>query len=165
MARQPEPLYYEEQKFRQPLRFLTAIPPIAISVLAVWQVGFGHQWGKQPMSNAGIIGWTIFLWAIYLRLMTVKLVTELRPGELRVAMRGVWPTRRISLTDVKSVKTVTYNPLRDWGGYGVRSTRRGKAYIASGEQGVELEIANGGVVLIGSGRAGELAGAIKKQLA
>ena len=165
MPRNAEPLFYEEQPFRQlRLRILTAIPPVVMSLLAVWQVGLGHRWGNQPMSNASVIGWAVFLWLIYLRLITVKLVTELRPGELRVRMRGLWRSYRIPLNKVKSADAVTFDVVCDWGGYGIRSTRRGTAYLAGGGQGVELEMMSGGVVLIGSLRSGELALEIAKEL-
>ena len=49
--------------------------------LLIWQVILGHPWGKQPMSNANVIGWTMFLWLIYFRLITVRLVTEVRDRE------------------------------------------------------------------------------------
>jgi len=137
---------------------------VAVTLLEKWQVWLGHPWGKQPMSNASVIGWTIFLWLIYFRLMRVKLVTELRPGELRVAMRGLWRSTRISLAGVKSVRSVTFDAARDWGGYGMRSTKRGRAYIAGGDQGVEIEMAGGAVVLVGSQRSKELAGGISRQL-
>ncbi len=142
------------------LRVLTAIPPVSMMLLAIWQIGLGHPWGKNPMSNSGIIGWTVFLWLVYWRLNTIKQITELRPGELRVAMRGLWRSMRISLDQVKSANAVTFDPMRDWGGYGIRNTRRGKAYLTSGNQGVELKLISGRTVLIGSQRAGELAGAI-----
>ena|ERR1700693_6288396 len=166
MGGQTKPLFHEEQSLRQPrLLILTAIPPVAMLLLAVWQVGLGHPWGKQPMSNAGIVGWTIFLWLIYFRLITVKLVTEVLPNELSVAMRGLWRSYRISLAAVQSVHTVTFAPVPDWGGYGVRSIARGKAYIARGNQGVELELKKGGVVLAGSQRPDELVRALEQQLA
>ena len=117
------------------------------------------------MSNAGVIGWAIFLWVVYLRLITVKLVTELKPGELRVAMRGLWRSYSVALSKVKSAQAVTFDAVRDWGGYGIRSTRRGTAYIAGGSEGVELEMVSGGVVLIGSRRSGELAEAIARDRA
>ena len=72
-------------------------------------------------------------------------------------MRGLWRSRRIALSDVKSVKAVTFDAARDWGGYGIRSTHRGTAYIAGGDHGVELEMTNGEVILIGSRRCSELA--------
>ena len=154
-------IFHEEQKFRlMRQRVLLAIPPAGMTLLLIWQVILGHPWGKQPLSNNGVIGWTIFLWLVYLRLVTVRLVTEVRAGELAVAMRGLWRARRIPLGEIKSVKTVNYDPARDYGGYGVRTTRGGTAYIASGNCGVRLELAKG-TVLIGSGRPEELAAAIK----
>ncbi len=166
MPRKPEPMFYEEQAFRQlRLRILTAIPPVVMTLLAIWQVGLGHRWGNQPMSNASVTGWAIFLWLVYLRLITVKLVTELHPGELRVRMRGLRRSYRIPLNKVKSADAVTVDVVRDWGGYGVRSTRRGTAYIAGGGQGVELDMLSGGVVFIGSRRSGELARGIAKESA
>lgn len=166
MPRKSEPLFYEEQSFRQlRLRILTAIPPVVMTWLAIWQAGLGHRWGNQPMSNASVIGWAVFLWLVYLRLITVKLVTELRPGELRVRMRGLRRSYRIPLNKVKSADAVNFDAVRDWGGYGVRSTRRGTAYLAGGGQGVELEMMSGGVVLVGSRRSGELAREIAKETA
>jgi hypothetical protein len=165
MPPKPEPSFYEEQPFRQlRLRILTAIPPVVMTLLAIWQVGLGHRWGKQPMSNASVMGWGIFLWIVYLRLITVKLITELRPGELRVVMRGLWRSYRIPLNKVKKADAVTFD-VRSWGGYGIRSTSRGTAYIAGGSQGVELQLVGGGVVLIGSGHSNELASEIAKQMA
>jgi hypothetical protein len=161
---EPALLFYEEQPFRQSrLRILTAIPPAVMTLLAIWQVGLGHHWGNESMSNGSVIGWSIFLWIVYLRLITVKLVTELRPGELRIRMRGLWRSYRIPLSTVKSADAVTFDTVRDWGGYGIRSTSRGTAYLAGGAEGVELEMVSGGVVVIGSRRSDELARAIVKR--
>jgi hypothetical protein len=163
MPGKPEPLFYEQQSFRQTrLRILTAIPPVALTLVAVWQIGLGHRWGKQPMSDAGLTIWSIFLWLVYLRLMRVKLITEIRPGELRVRMRGLFRSIRIPLDKVNSVTAVTFDPVRDWGGFGFRRTKKGTAYLAYGGEGVELKMTSGGTVLIGSRRATELAGAIER---
>jgi hypothetical protein len=164
MSREAKPLFYEEQPFRQlRLRILTAIPPVLMTLLSIWQVGVGHHWGSESMSNSSVIGWSIFLWIVYLRLITVKLVTEVRPGELRILMRGLWRSYRIPLSRVKSAAAVTFDAARDWGGYGIRSTSRGTAYLADGSEGVELEMASGGVLVIGSHRSAELARAIVKR--
>jgi hypothetical protein len=146
------------------LRLLLAIPPVLMLVVVLWQVVLGHPWGKQPMSNASAIGWTVFLWLVYFRLVTVRLVTDVRPAELSVAMRGLWRERRIPLVEIKSAKTVTYDPVRDYGGFGIRTTSRGKAYIAGGDRGVRLELVKGGAVLIGSAHAEELASVIRRHV-
>jgi hypothetical protein len=155
-------IFHEEQRFRlRRQRVLLAIPPVGMTLLLIWQVILGHPWGKEPLSNASVIGWTIFLWLVYLRLVTVRLVTEVRPGEIAVAMRGLWRARRIPLGDIKSATAVSYDPTRDYGGYGIRTTRSGTAYIAAGNRGVRLELSKGGTVLVGSERPEELLSAIK----
>jgi hypothetical protein len=164
MAEQAPTLFHEEQSLRQKrLLVLTAIPPITMTLLAIWQVGLGHRWGNQPMSNGNMIGWTIFLWLVYLRLITIKLVTDLRPNELSIAMRGLWRSFLIPLSSVKSVQVVTFRPLLDWGGYGIRKNKRGRAFTANGNRGVELQLSKGGIVLVGSQRPDELARALEQQ--
>jgi hypothetical protein len=149
MSRKAERLFYEEQTFRQGrIRILLAVPPSILLVLVIWQVVLGHPWGKHPMSNASLVGWAIFLWLVYLRLVRIRLVTELGPSELLVSMRGLWRTRRIPLSDIKSFEVVKYDPVRDYGGYGIRITRHGIAYIAGGSDGVRLQLISGATVLV-----------------
>ena len=158
-------LFHEQQSFRQRrIRILLAIPPAAMLLILVWQVLLGHAWGTKPVSNASVIGWTIFLWLVYLRLVTVRLVTHVVPGEVSVGMRGLWRERHIPLNEIKTAKVVTYDAARDYGGYGIRMTRRGKAYIAGGNRGVRLELVKGGAVLIGSARPEELLAAIHRHV-
>ena len=158
-----EPFFHEEQAFRQRrVRILLAIPPAAMLLILVWQVLLGHPWGTKPVSNASVIGWTVFIWLVYLRLVTVRLVTHVVPGKVSVGMRGLWRERHIPLNEIKTAKVVTYDAARDYGGYGIRTTRRGKAYIAGGNRGVRLELAKGGAVLIGSARPEQLLAAIHR---
>jgi hypothetical protein len=125
--------------------------------LLIWQVLLGHPWGKHPMSNGEVIGWTVFLWLLYFRLITVRLVTEVRQGELIVKMRGLWRLRRVPLDRILSVETITHDIARDYGGYGFRSIRGGKAYVAHGGRGVRLMLAAGEKLVVGSQQPDELA--------
>lgn len=160
MSRNMGVLFREEQRFRQlSIRLLPAILPAGFTLLLIWQVALGHPAGPHPMSNGDVIGWTIFLWLVYLRLVTIKLVTAVEPGRLSISLRGLWKIRKIPLAEVSRSEAVTYSPA-DYGGYGIRLTKYGKAYIASGDRGVRLTLANGGKVLVGSQRAEELAKAI-----
>jgi hypothetical protein len=153
--------FYEKQSL--PLRRVAIallVPPCIMLGLLIWQVVLGHPWGKNPMSSGNVIGWSVFLWLIYFRLITVRLVTEVRDGTLVVSMRGLWRSRRIPLADILSAETVIFDPERDYGGFGIRSNREGKAYIASGRQGVRLKLTNGAIFVVGSQRPGELAGVL-----
>ena len=108
------------------------------------------------MSNGNVIGWTIFLWIIYVRLLTVRLVTEVRDGNLIVSLRGLWRSRRIPLRDIQTIDAITIDP-RDYGGYGIRSTAEGTAYIASNDEAVKLKLKNGAEIVVGSEYSAELA--------
>jgi hypothetical protein len=130
-------------------------------LLLVWQVLLGHPWGKAPMSNGNVIGWTIFLWLIYLRLITVRLVTEVRGEELTVGMRGLWRSQRVPLSGIQAVETLDYDPVRDFGSYGVRTTRAGTAYLAGAAGGVRIKLAGGKKLVVGSRRPDELAAALR----
>jgi len=164
MSRDRPAVFHEVQRFRsRRIWLMVAIPPFGMTLLLVWQVILGHTWGKQPLSNASVVGWTIFLWLIYLRLITVRLVTDVNPAELRVAMRGFWRQRRIALSDIQTAQIVTYDAARDWGGYGIRNTRRGTAYLAGGDRGVRLKLVKGATVLIGSARPDDLLAAVNQR--
>jgi hypothetical protein len=124
--------------------------------LLIWQVLLGHPWGKHSMSNGDVIGWTVFLWLIYFRLITVRLVTEVRRRELIISMRGLLRLRRVPVDRILSVETITHDIARDYGGYGFRSTRDGKAYVANGGRGVRVTLAGGEKIFVGSQRPDEL---------
>jgi hypothetical protein len=130
--------------------------------LLIWQVALRHTWGKHPISNGDVIGWTVFLWLIYFRLITVRLVTKVRQGELVIAMRGLWRLRRVPLDRILSVETITHDIARDYGGYGFRSTREGKAYVANGGRGVRVTLPAGEKLVVGSQRPDELAEALRR---
>jgi len=129
--------------------------------LLIWQVVLGHPWGKNAISNGNVIGWTIFLWLVYLRLITVRLVTEIRDGELIVALRGLWRSRRVPLDRIQSVEIIDHDPVREFGAYGVRTTRAATAYLAGGAGAVRLALSGGEKLVVGSARAEELAAALR----
>jgi len=159
-------VFREVQRF--PLRRIAlalASPPCFLLGLLIWQVILGHPWGKHSMSNADVVGWTVFLWLVYFRLITIRLVTEVRQGELRIALRGLWRLRRVPLDQIRAVETISHDIARDYGGFGIRSTRDGKAYVASGGRGVRVKLAPGEKLVVGSQRPDELAAALRGSVA
>jgi hypothetical protein len=149
--------FHEVQRFPLArMAVVLAIPPCTMLALLVWQVILGHPFGKIALSNMSVIGWTIFLWILYFRLITVRLVTDVRDRELIIAMRGLWWARRILAADVSSVETIVYDPQLDYGGYGIRKNRDGKAFIATGDRGVRIQLTDGSKLVVGSQRPNEL---------
>jgi len=161
MGKRQPALYHEVQAFRQwPTDLVLAMPPAAMIFITCRQWIWHHPFGNPPASNGGLLFLSVLLVFVYIRLITVRLVTDLRPGELRIRLRGLWRSRKIRREDVRSVKAVSYDPVRDFGGYGIRSGRKGKAYIARGNKGVEVELQDRRKVLIGSQQPDELASRI-----
>jgi hypothetical protein len=96
-------------------------------------------------------------------LVAVLLLLELH---VTVADAGVrirmlpFANRTIDPAQIARWEARTYRPIREYGGWGVRFGPRGRAYNVSGDRGVELTLASGKRVLIGSQRPEELAAAI-----
>lgn len=72
--------------------------------------------------------------------------------------------KHIPYESVRTCTARTYNPLMEYGGWGIRFSSKGKAYNVSGTEGVQLELTQSSPLLIGSQRADELASTINAHL-
>ncbi|MFN2387352.1 MAG: hypothetical protein ABR576_13880 [Thermoanaerobaculia bacterium] len=70
-------------------------------------------------------------------------------------------TARIPISEIARADAIAYRPIRDYGGWGIRGTRRHRAVNARGDQGVLLTRKDGTTLLIGSGRPRELLEALR----
>jgi hypothetical protein len=163
LASSDNPRLFREVQ-RLPLRrtaIVVAVPPLGMLALLIWQVVLGHPGAKNSISNGNVIGWTIFLWLVYLRLITVRLVTEIRNRVLIVALRGLGRKRRVPLDRIQSVEIIDHDPVREFGAYGIRTTRASTAYLAGGRGAVRLSLSGGSKLVVGSNRPDELAAALR----
>jgi hypothetical protein len=150
-------LYTEEQAFRQ--KWLWALL-LGMAVLGVVAVSMAPPpgrpvptWAKPVIVVAMLALMALFAW--------IKLVVTVEPGLLRVHF---FPFRRreVRLAEVRSWQVVTYQPIRDYGGWGIRygGAERGWAYNVSGDRGVLVEYLDGRRLLVGSQRPEALAAAL-----
>ena len=93
----------------------------------------------------------------------LRLITEVRPDGLYLRFAPL-KEKRIPFETIKACAARTYRPIMDYGGWGMRYTRKGNALNVSGNEGVRLEFHRGKSLMIGSQRANELAAAIKDRL-
>ena len=132
------------------ITFLPAV--IALQQLASGNVGGGD--GAMP-------GWTVVLLlslgfglpgAIYafmgeLRVQVKERVLDLRWGYLEVIRK------EISFQDVARAEAVTYSPIRDFGGWGIRYGTKGKrGWTVKGNQALVLHLVDGTRFYVGSDR-------------
>ena len=85
--------------------------------------------------------------------------TTVTETNLTVTFGALFPLyrRQIALQTIASAEAVTYSPLADYGGWGIRGWGRNMALNARGNRGVRLALHDGRHVLIGSQRPDELA--------
>jgi len=155
-------IYREVQRFRQWFLYL----PVLIVTVAVWwqfaeQVVLGRSTAEEPVPT-----WLAWVLAIVFGLgtpaflLTLRLVTEVRPGVLRIRL---FPVSKVEIPTAHILEAAVrhYSPLKEYGGWGVRISRtHGRAYNAYGSLGVQLLVEGRGPVLIGSQRPEELLAAL-----
>jgi hypothetical protein len=147
-------LYREEQRFA-PFLYDLLIGAITIGaiVLAIRNLKV-----PEPVL-AGFLGAVIIAGLMNF----FRLVVEVRNDGLYVRLIP-FPWKRINLSNLISHQPVTYHPIRQYGGWGLRITFRGRAYTIWGNRGVRLEFADGKHILIGSNYPERLDEAIRQLL-
>ncbi|HVF49454.1 MAG TPA: DUF6141 family protein [Pyrinomonadaceae bacterium] len=165
MSQRVNRTYFREvQRFRQWWVWAIMLVPFLIFAYGFYvQVIAGRPWGSKPMSDAELTGVSIMLAVIMLWIYLMRLVTEVRDDALHVHFVLLWRRKAIPYQSIRSVEARTYNPIAEYGGWGIRWGARGWAYNVSGNRGVQLQLDGGKELLVGSGRADELAEAIKRR--
>jgi hypothetical protein len=146
-------------RFREVQRF----SPLLLGALAVGLAGLGAAlWRGAVDRTAVAVGIGLVAAAVVVVLyLGMPLVTEVR-GQCLCVRLVPFPARRIALHDIREVWVRTYRPLLEYGGWGIRFGRQGMAYNARGNRGVQLLLADGRKVLIGSQRPEALLAAIEQ---
>lgn len=165
-------LYSEEQRFSQPWVVLPLVTITVILSLVVWnglyqQLVEGKPWGKRPMPDEvlSVVGPLIlvFLWGVFWLFMELRLTTKVYEDYVLIHFFPLYK-KLVKMSEIKTCNAVTYRPIRDFGGWGIRLRWGETAYTVSGDRGVRLELLNGKKILIGSNTPEKLAMIINKQL-
>jgi hypothetical protein len=122
----------------------------------------GRAWSLEVVLGL-LIGLLLLLFLI---VFLLHMTTEVNATDLYVWF-GWAPSypRVVPISAVRCVEVVTYRPIADYGCWGIRSGRDGeKAYIARGNRGVRIELADGTKLLVGSQRPELLASVLDRAL-
>lgn len=159
-------LFSETQKFRQKWIWSILISVcgflIALFIYGiVKQCIMGIPFGNRPLSNSALIftgGFFISLSILLLILFSrMKLTTRIQEEKLLIKFNPFHGKfMEIPLEDIQKCKLKEFNPILDYGGWGIRKNRDGKAYIISGNRGIMLEFSNNERLLVGSQKSRKL---------
>jgi hypothetical protein len=171
---QPESpcLFREEQHLHQwwltlLLVVLAVVPTFLFGYAMYKQFIQGQPWGDRPMSDTAlaITGPLVILtgWGVVFLVRWMSLLVEVQESAVLIRFRP-FVRRKILFHDIRTCEERTYHPIREYGGWGIRFGKAGRAYNVSGNRGVQLELVDGKRILIGSLRSAELAHAIQEQM-
>jgi hypothetical protein len=164
--------FHEIQQFRQRLLWILLLSTtIFIFIVFVYgmvkQIILGETWGTKPMSDTAlaIVGSIsiLFMGGLTSLFYVLKLITEVKNDGLYIQFFP-FSRQKIPFDNIKKCEVRQYSPIKEYGGWGIRWGRKGKAYNVSGNRGVQLELLKGKPILIGSQRPEELAQAITIQM-
>jgi len=145
--------------------------PLVVGIIAgiAWavflaQVVSGIPVGNHPAPDAAVWAiWAAFGIAFPALFAVMRLETKVQDDRLGYRFFPIhlsW--RMIPREDIVSAVPTTYRPLREFGGWGIRFGRRGRAYTVSGTGGVWITLRDGREFLLGSRRPGDLAEALTR---
>lgn len=167
-------LFSEEQRFDQ-LWLKVPLYVLAVGNVALFAYGFykqilaGKPWGDNPMSDVGLVFVTFFvflIWGVVFFLFEkTKLITAIYEKEIRLRFPPFFFKEKIiPLQMIKKMEVRKYNPITEFGGWGLRYGLRGKAYNVKGNMGLQIQFINSKKLLIGTQKPDQVKWAISKML-
>ena len=123
----------------------------------IQQIILGIPFGNNPASDWGLILFGLLPVLLLFLLFRLRLTTIYDTEGISLSLTWL-SKRRIAWEEVGKAYIRKYNPIREYGGWGLRISivGKGKAYTMGGRYGLQLELRNGSKVLIGTDRPEEL---------
>ncbi|WP_094228924.1 DUF6141 family protein [Methanolobus psychrotolerans] len=149
-------IYREVQKFNQLWVWLLVLLPVAtVWYGAIEQLVYGRPYGDNPASDLGMFAiWVVFGLLLPLFMLSIRLVIEVKADGIYIKFFPIHLSfKYYPFESIVSYSVITYRPLWDYGGWGIRYGSKGKAYNIRGNRGLMLKFKNGKSLLLGSQEA------------
>ena len=145
-------IFYEKQQFRQVWIWMILILILLILLIPIISGVFGVFLNIILLT----IGYC-FIWLFY----SMKLITEIKKDGIQIIFTP-FTNFIIPFNKIRSYKIREYRPILEYGGWGIRFNRTGKAYTVSGKIGLQIELSNGKEILIGTENPDKLLQSLNK---
>lgn len=142
--------------------WIITLTPVVIILGSGFAVFKSHDADRTEGLIALGIAFVITL-GLSIWLRSLRLETRIGNGMLFVQFHGLPRAKReIDLRDVKKLEIVTYDPLFEYGGWGLRySFKKGWCYNVSGDKGLRITYSDGKQFLLGTEKPEELREALR----
>ncbi|OYW91404.1 MAG: hypothetical protein B7Z18_09690 [Alishewanella sp. 32-51-5] len=151
----PAQSYQEQQSFRYTWGYWICLAITVLFAYGSWQQLYLQQpFGDKPAPD-------LLLLMLSLLLLTLVVVLHFSSLQLRLEQDGLavrftpffWRWRQHQWHEIQSCDVVTYRPLGDYGGWGIRGSKHNRCYNVAGNQGLRIRLKNGASLLIGTQQA------------
>ena len=155
--------YSETQRFRQLWIWALVTVPAIITISSM-------TWAIFNTYSNSILILTTFFCSIFLS--SIVYLVYIASLDTKTTADGVYIKFRpfhhkwiqFPFESIQGATSFKYNPIRDYGGYGIRYGSKGKAYNVNGNKGVLIKFSEGNPLLIGSQKYLELSAVINIHL-
>lgn len=158
--------FHEEQKFNQWWIWLLIAVCSGIWIWSfVQQILMGKPFGQNPMSDLGVILTGFFPVIIILLFQFLKLETVIDDQGIKCRFKPFQRKFKTFLPhDIVRWEVKKYHPIREYGGWGIRSGffRNSSAYNVTGNVGLYMELKSKKSFLIGTQRPDAIKHAMEK---
>jgi hypothetical protein len=159
-------LFSEKQRFTQWWLWLLLLVINGIFATAMYeQVIMGQTFGDKPMSNSGVIvGFTLVL-LVSILFYSFRLETIIKKDGIYVRFFPIHiGYRKYAWDKIEKVFVRQYNPITEYGGWGLRYGifGAGKALNVSGNKGLQIIFKDNSKLLIGTKKSDLLKEVINK---
>lgn len=146
--------FLETQRFSQWWLWLLFLALGLLPMYMIYkQLILGIPVGQKPMTDAGLILFALFIYALISFFALMRLSTEITATEIRIRFFP-FVKMRLDWEEVASARIVDYGFV---GGWGIRlGTKYGTLYNIRGKMGIAIEMKNRRRYCIGTQRTQEL---------
>lgn len=165
-------IFKETQKFKQLWLWIiliaTGLITIGVFGYGIYlQIFLGQKFGNNPMNDTGLIITFVLVLILDIALFLIfgfsKLTTVIDKVGIEYRFFPFHSKSHVIYWNmIEKYDVITYNPIQDYGGWGIKSNKHGKAYNVSGDKGLLLFLKTGKRILIGTQKELELTNFLTK---
>lgn len=154
-------VFKEEQRFTQSwmiiIFIIALVGPLFIGIYGIiQQIFLNRPFGDQPMSDAGLVSFTLLMLVFSVLIFFFKLSTRIDENGIHYQFFPLHlKTKFIAWDKIEKAYVRTYLPISEFGGWGLRggfffNKGKEKAVNISGDIGIQLILKSGKKLLIGT---------------
>jgi hypothetical protein len=134
-------IFKENQRFNQWWLWLGIASLVGIFVYQRYPIEFNQEF----FISFGVLALLVFV------LFSIQLTTQIDENGIHIKMFPFHlKTVSYPWSDLYSAEVVEYSPISEYGGWGLRISRKGKAFNVKGNKGIKIQTSDGRSRMIGT---------------